>query len=138
MIDFGSISVLDQGYFSKFVIAVRCLAMGDFAKYVDVYLTLLSGIPNIDIDAMKKEAVQELEEWEAIADVKSVPYEQRSVLHGRMRAGWIHANRARDDAILAFVMVNLAAPTMGASIVSITGMRFACYHALQSCIKPPS
>ncbi len=85
LIDFGSISVLDQGYFSKFVIAVRCLAMGDFAKYVDVYLTLLSGVPNIDIDAMKKEAVQELEEWEAIADVKAVPYEQRSVLNGISR-----------------------------------------------------
>ncbi|MDI1475034.1 AarF/UbiB family protein [Polyangium sp. y55x31] len=85
LIDFGSIAVLDKGWLSKYVLSLRTLAARDFSKYVDIYLTMLAGIPNIDIEAMRKEVVRELETWEAISDVKGIPYEQRSLLGGVSR-----------------------------------------------------
>lgn len=79
-IDFGSISILDIGFLNKYNICLRALAQKDFSKYAEAYLTMVNGMPlETDLDQLRKEMVRDIEEWEALTDVKGIPYEQRSL-----------------------------------------------------------
>lgn len=78
-IDFGSVSVLESGFLEKYRLSIKALARREFGKYVDVLLTLVGGLPQLDMDKFKSEVVRELESWESLTDVEGIPYEQRSL-----------------------------------------------------------
>ncbi|MDC0747879.1 ABC1 kinase family protein [Polyangium mundeleinium] len=84
-IDFGSVSVLDKGFLEKYRIAIRYVALRDFSKFFDVNLTMVPGVPNVDIEQMRSQVVRELEGWEALTDVKGIPYEQRALTGANVR-----------------------------------------------------
>jgi ubiquinone biosynthesis protein len=79
LIDFGSISMLEAGFLERYRMAIRHLARREFSKYVDVFLTLVPGVPDICIESLRLEIVREFEAWEAITDVKGIPYAERSL-----------------------------------------------------------
>ena len=85
LIDFGSVDSIDRGFLEKYNMSVKLLVGRDFSKYADVYLTMVPGIPHIDIEAMRMEVVRELQAWDSLTDVKGIPYEQRALAGGNMR-----------------------------------------------------
>lgn len=84
-IDYGSVSTLDAGFLEKYRLSIRAIARRDYGKYFDTLLTLIPGLPDVDIDAMRTEVVRELEAWEALTDVKGIPYEQRALTGANVR-----------------------------------------------------
>jgi ubiquinone biosynthesis protein len=84
-IDYGSVGTLDGGFLQKYRMGIKAIARRDYGKYFDVLLTLIPGLPDVDIDAMRAEVVRELEGWEALTDVKGIPYEQRALTGANVR-----------------------------------------------------
>ncbi|WP_438022410.1 ABC1 kinase family protein [Sorangium sp. So ce233] len=86
LIDFGSIDSLDRGFIEKYSLAVKVLVRRDFSKYVDVFLTMVPGLPNdLDVEALRTEVTRELQAWESLTDVKGIPYEQRALTGANVR-----------------------------------------------------
>lgn len=84
-IDYGSVSTLDAGFLEKYRLSIKAISRRDYGKYFDTLLTLISGLPDVDIDTMRTEVVRELEAWEALTDVKGIPYEQRALTGANVR-----------------------------------------------------
>jgi len=85
LIDFGSVDSLDRGFVEKYSFGVKTLVRRDFSKYFDVILTLIPGLPAVDLEAMRTEVVRELQAWESLTDVKGIPYEQRALTGASVR-----------------------------------------------------
>lgn len=84
-IDYGSVATLDVGFLEKYRLSIKAISRRDYGKYFDILLTLIPGLPDVDIDAMRTEVVRELEAWEALTDVKGIPYEQRALTGANVR-----------------------------------------------------
>lgn len=79
-IDFGSITVLDAAFMIKYNVAIRAIARKDFSKYADATLTLYPALPtDADLNEIRKKIVRIVENWEALADAKQVPFEKRAL-----------------------------------------------------------
>ncbi len=85
LIDFGSVSSLDTGYLEKQNLFNRAMVKRDYSQFADVVLGTVSGLPDVDIEAMRKEIVREWEAWEVFTDARGVPYEQRSLANINMK-----------------------------------------------------
>ena len=79
LIDFGTVSRLESGFLEKYRIATKHLAKREFAKYAEVFLTMVPGVPNIEIESLRHEIAREFEEWEALTDVRGIPYAERAL-----------------------------------------------------------
>ena len=79
LIDFGTVSRLESGFLEKYRIATKHLARREFAKYADVFLTMVPGVPNVDIESLRLEIAREFEAWEALTDVRGIPYAERAL-----------------------------------------------------------
>lgn len=79
LIDFGSVSSLDRGYLEKQNLANKAMVRRDYSQFVDVVLGTVPSLPDIDIEAIRREMVREWEAWEVLTDAKGVPYEQKSL-----------------------------------------------------------
>ncbi|EYF00543.1 ABC1 kinase family protein [Chondromyces apiculatus] len=85
LIDFGSVDSLDRGFLEKYTLGLTVLAKRDFSKYMDVFLTMVPGLPHVDLETMRMEVVRELQAWESLTDVKGIPYEQRALTGANVR-----------------------------------------------------
>jgi ubiquinone biosynthesis protein len=78
LIDFGSVGMMEKSQRHRYRLMYQAIAERDFAKTVDMILLMAPPLPHSDIGTLKLLLVRTLRAWAARAEIKSLPYHQKS------------------------------------------------------------
>lgn len=78
LIDFGSVGSSDGSHLAKNFHMFQAFATRDYQKIADLFLLMAPYLPDRDLTECKEKIVQLFREYEPLAQIKSLPYHQKS------------------------------------------------------------
>jgi ubiquinone biosynthesis protein len=79
LIDFGSVGTTDKTQLEKFRLLYKAMGEKDYHKVTEITLLLGPPLPNKDLSDAKEGVVRLYREFESLAKIKTLPYQQKSI-----------------------------------------------------------
>ena len=115
LIDFGSVGWLDRDFLDRYDEFLKAIASREYSKAADLFLLLSPDLPDIDLGPVRRDLKRFMRSWSHNAEIKSIPFEKKSIGYGYSEIARIFAQH-RIPAAWAFLRINRAEITLDTSL----------------------
>jgi ubiquinone biosynthesis protein len=89
LIDLGSVGSMQKQFLQRYLMSFRAMAARDYAKAADLTFLMSPHLPVVDLAEVKEKIVRAYRAWEARANLKNLPYHEKSLVNAASASGRI-------------------------------------------------
>ncbi|MCA9537899.1 MAG: AarF/ABC1/UbiB kinase family protein [Myxococcales bacterium] len=115
LIDFGSVGWLEREFLERYDQVMVATAERQYGKVADLFMLLSPNLPPIDLEPCKRELIQFMRSWANRAEIKALPFSEKSMGYGYTEMARIFV-KYRIPTAWTFLRINRAEVTLDTSL----------------------